>query len=238
MLVKKCCICGEYFPALPKAYIFTCSNPICLDSFKRKFKTIKKTRFIEANYFDLFETNFPLNTSEYEHVCRICGARLVNLKGKYVSSYRFCKVHRVDMLYLGNFNAIADQQLVENAKQHETEIMGLLTKHHLETYDLSIFYSVCEQCGEICRRTANWSFLDDPIKRTFLSQLSSSEVHHKLPVANLMISEIKLIFDASNLIVLCKKCHVKTRKKVKTVKEQTRYKPLTSFILKKPYKKV
>jgi 5-methylcytosine-specific restriction endonuclease McrA len=234
MYVKQCCICGEYFAANPKAYIFTCTNPACREAFKHKFKSIKQTRFIEARYFDLFDTNYPLNPSEYERVCRICGARLTNNKGKYVQTYRFCKIHRDDMLYLGNFNAIADQKLVENAKQHETQIMALLTQHHLEVFDLSIFYSVCEQCGEICRKNANWSYLDDSMKRDFLDQLSAAEVHHKLPVANITIAEISLIFDPSNLIVLCKKCHVKTRKKVKIIQEQTRYKSLTSFFSKKP----
>lgn len=92
MLVKKCRFCGKFFELEGKPPNFI---DICKECLKNKYNrwmfvdTIKKTRYIGAEMFDLWDTEFKTKYG-FERVCRYCGRRLLRKDGTYSPYKRYC----------------------------------------------------------------------------------------------------------------------------------------------------
>ena len=153
---------------------------------------IKKSRNISADFFDIWDNEFPTERSIYkmERVCRVCGSRLLNKDGKYSSKRRHCSDH-ANWYNFGEYywNAVRDQFLDHNQGLHAVEILLTLVDRLYDGVKVPssqvMSFAKCELCGDI----------------------ALCEIHHKIPVHTLDPTNIKLIWDTNNLICLCRKCH-------------------------------
>lgn len=185
MILKKCKHCGSFFPAKLHTLFTHCKKKGCQKRFKGKLAKVKHTRVIAIDWFDVYDSTYPLENGEYERVCRYCGARLLGKKQNYLKHRRWCSKHSKMMKILDVYwNVTRDQYLWE---RHQSDIV--------KYSNLPLGSIACEICGK-------YVSIKDEIGK-------SIEVHHKRPVHTLPLNVkgIMQIWDFKNLIALCHECH-------------------------------
>lgn len=232
VILKKCFNCKEYFPSKLKDYVPYC--PKCLPHREEyMIGHFKSTRNIPIFYFDVFDSDYPLDYGGYERVCRICGSRLLKKDGKYNWRRRHCKKHAgiYSPLYIYVWDATRSSFLSDNIEKNWIRIILTGMDQGIEKiiwsykgYDdnqperIYCSYNICEKCGKLTR---------------------APEVHHRIPVHTLTKDNFKLIWDKSNLMCLCHKCHRGMDHKLKWTKEEkekifqrkySKYKKLDEFL--------
>ena len=182
----------------------------------------KKTRDIPLSHFDIFDTDYPIKKhywESYERVCRICGSRLLQKNGTYNRQRRYCKKHIGNHYYEYNWNAVRYSFINKFIRKHRIYItMRMLDEIHYSKWNSQYLY--CEKCHEILH-------------------ISAIEVHHKIPVHVLTVNNYLLIWDLSNLQILCKKCHNNTDHLLKQTDEEKKLKKAQLLEYKyRKYKKI
>jgi hypothetical protein len=193
---------------------------------------IKSSRNILAEYFDVFDTDYPLEnySHKYERVCRVCGVRLLKKDGKYSWQKRQCKKHAGDYAAILKYNwsYIRNEIIEDNIEKNWIAIILTGMDQGIDVVirsygDQNVYcnYSMCEKCGSLTR---------------------TPEVHHITPVHTLTKKNLFLIWDKSNLICLCHTCHTKinhhfqrrpktpAEKHERWIKEKFRNKKIEDFL--------
>lgn len=215
-IIKRCYErgCIENFPAKPNS--FTPEDIFCekhQDKWEWLIKRAVNSRHVNVNVYDVWDedrpidskggTN-PMNIYGYERVCRICGGPLLTKKGKYFHTRRYCK----DCDYF----------------MHECLNWGSVRAHYVNNMICSLIIrrGTCTLMDGIERKSRHKHYV--PLCELCFKPTHNIEVHHKIPVHTLDISNYKLVWDIENLIGLCHDCHRKQdhqlgrRKEIVTVK--------------------
>lgn len=184
---------------------------------ENRTKLIQKfihSRFIPIEQFDVWDGQYQHEHLyyKYERVCRICGKRLIDSKGKYNGHKRYCnsKTCHASIIYK-SWNDIKFTFLHALKQRNEATHCLLYLDQISEERDFlkNVHYIRNYICCENCRKLVR-----------------NIEIHHKVPVCTLDESNYYLIWEESNLIALCHECHAKAeshnlfRKKSKEEKRQ------------------
>lgn len=205
MIFKKCLTCGIHFPSVLRTWKSRC--PEHEADLERDMNRIKDRRFIPPDWFDVYDEH-------YEHLCRACGARLLNKKGEHSNTMRWCKRNDPEHQQWRKesdcgFNTERFQYTLNLAMRQFNVIYSKNVsffqddaRYKIHEYDQgkiaaigNNFLVMCEKCGGLAE--AGVSYFG----------LRSAHVHHKKPIHQLQMNEIYLIFDHSNFICLCTACH-------------------------------
>lgn len=230
-LHKKCLNyhCHDYFPAKPLEFKFFCDKEKCQESSFYRMVSIKKSRHIPTNYFDIYDLDRSIKYNgkivSYERVCRVCGAPLLNKDGKYSIHKRYCNEHNGSELWAKyNWGIVAKDyawDVADKNKELIKEKLGLLNDKEKER--VSNHGTVCENCSKICLvYDTSWNR-----KR----KLGVINIHHKTPVHTLDKDNLHLIWEWDNLIALCEDCHKQQDHQLKTkVDPYIHFRKITEFL--------
>lgn len=226
---RKCRHCHEFFPVEPMELKFFCDKPECRDYMDNyHFYTIKSQRCISLNYFDIFDFDRPRTINDngeiidYERVCRVCGALLANKDGKYSVHRRYCGEHNGYELWSKyNWGEVRYKYTREVRDNNIDEINKKRKAQNIE--EEARLFTICELCGDLVYIWEGHSWNNH---RNIISLVN---IHHKLPVHKIVMSNIHLIWDYSNLIALCKPCHNKQDHFLKKTKKAKKYRMITSY---------
>lgn len=205
--------CHEFFPSTINNWKCHCEKESCKKAFQTIVMRIKKSRNMNAEYFDVYDDQYPINYGKfktYERVCRVCGKRLLNKDGKYMQMRRYCSDHNGNIgRLLYNWNSVQYRALRHNREEIENKDMIESWKRNFDLENKLHFhqFNVCDNCGCLCRSDGYWQMNKEYAK------LPGCEVHHIKPVYTLTEDNLNLIFDLTNLQVLCLDCHNLTKKR-------------------------
>ena len=210
-IVKLCLTCKKWFPSSVGSWVNYC--PVCLTKKvrARMIERIKHQRAITFDWFGVWDTHRPLKNTKkfpngnYERVCQQCGKRLISKKTKkYHGSMRFCGKPCTGTKLWNRFNWSAARKR-KMKQNYRPKNRG----HH------------CEICNKI---SPYGLYSDNSI--TF-------PVHHRIPVHTLGWHNILLIWELSNLMVLCTLCHNKQDHRLKKSQKpgkRHQFKDLTGYL--------
>jgi len=245
-LQKKCLRyhCHEYFPAKPLEFKFFCDKTECQEYFNQyHFYSIKSSRHIPANYFDLYDLDRPIEHNDkiigYERACRICGAPLLKKDGKYSHHKRYCNEHNGDTLWAQYNWGYVSKNYARKVSEQNKEIISKQFIERLQNHTIKAYYNenperikrdlrnltICEECKKIC------SIYTDYWRSYSLLNLDVVNIHHILPVHKITTENLHLIWDYSNLKALCEDCHHNQDHQLKTkIDAYINFKKITDFI--------
>lgn len=216
LILKFCRLC--FREGKKELYPGELGDPINLCPYHRTKENIRdiirifiRTRSISIDHFDVWDSNYPIKDFyRYERVCRVCGKRLLKKNGKYshfLRQHPKCNIFK----YNNNWESTRFNLLLDQRKKHECLInLTALDSYYKDSierwyvlkdnYQLS-YLNYCECCNKV---------------------ISNPEVHHIQPVCTLNESNYNLIWEESNLMILCHECHAKadSHKKIHSKKIQ------------------
>ncbi len=181
---------------------FVCDKKKCHEYFtKWHIDSIKRSRHLSTSYFNLYDLDRPRtyhhktgDVIDYELVCRICGAPLRNKDGKYSVHRRYCSNCDKDALWRKyNWGATKGDYACKVQEEQRDQIESTKEVYPERIQDYLI---LCEICKVPCT-----------IYQYCIPILQVINIHHKIPVHTLDLENLHLIWDFSNLIALCPKCH-------------------------------
>lgn len=242
MILKECSshYCEKKYPGKLKDPINLCPEHNTNENRDKLIQKFKKLRYIPIDNFDVWDDQYKHKWYKIERVCRICGSRLLS-KGKYNNNKRYCspKTCKGDEVWF-SFNSSKWKKMDENQEKYQVtirlqfleifhEILESYLKYHemkgsfFSGYD-KLFekkvndYVCCGRCGKLLEK---WKH--------------EIEVHHVEPVSILDESNFWLIWELSNLVVLCHECHKKAPEHAKfrpekKEKPKIKYRSLLEFI--------
>lgn len=198
VIFKSCKICRRHYPADVGTWFALCPEH-SKSGLSWIISHIKRIRFIAPALFDVYRYYPPRkgNTApELRHACRICGGYLLTKKGHLSSVMRVCQDCHTKPIPLDDY-AIS---WAETRWRYVDDRMVILTDRDERGRDVRMEYTYCEDCGDVLVHSAGWNshHRNDVV-----------EVHHKRPVHVLTFDDIHMIWDESNLVLLCKQCHLK-----------------------------
>jgi len=218
--------CGDYFPAEPLELKFYCEKNECQKRLYYKIEYIKRTRFCSSDFFDIYDLDRPISYG-FERVCRICGTPLLKKDGTYSYHRRYCGEHYGYELWAKyNWGEVSKNYAYEIRDKNRKTIF--LKTRNLELKKRYIKnLTVCEKCGELCQIKDYWD-------RLSLKTHDVINIHHIIPVHTLTIENLHLIWDKSNLIALCPKCHHNQDHQLKKIRkiEKINFRSIMDYIRK------
>jgi len=198
-LNKKCLICGDYFPAEPLELKFYCEKNECQKRLDYKVNQIKRVRSCSSDLFDIYDLDRPTNYG-FERVCRICGSPLLKKDGTYSYHRRYCGEHNGYGLWTKyNWSEVSKKYAIEIRDKNKELIIQKTRNLKLKDRYINNL-TICEKCGELCQINDYWD-------RLSLKSHDVINIHHIIPVHTLTIENLYLIWEKTNLIALCPKCH-------------------------------
>lgn len=221
-----CQKCHGFFPVKPMELEFFCDKPECQEySNTYNFWRIKSQRCISMSYFDIWDLDRPYNITEngeildYERVCRVCGMPMSNKDGKYSVHRRYCQNHNGYELWVKyNWGEVSKKYALKVAEDNKELIKKLNTTEYSNV-------TVCEICKKLCLIWETyWS------KRETGLEVKVCNIHHIYPVHKITMENLYLIWDYSNLKVLCQECHHKQNHFLKRKDIGIKYKEITAYL--------
>ena len=226
MIVKRCrcwtgsVVCNEWFESKVGSHIDYCPKHFTEKEKYNRIQRIKHQRYISLESLDIYDTQYPLigKRYPYEMVCRLCGARLLyKNKNKHSPGKRYCG------------HPCKGEDLYDKFSW-DTKRWRVISKRG----------SICEICGFKNDKINPYAYFGDPSDYDNWERKNhrSFHVHHIVPVHTLTWDNLNLIWEDSNLLVLCDKCHHKQdhqlkRKRKGRIMKDPNYKPLEFFLKKK-----
>jgi 5-methylcytosine-specific restriction endonuclease McrA len=206
LIVKLCKSCGNYFKSELLNHKPYCHSEKCQKVWNLVLKQIIHKRYITANFFDVYDDDFPIHLKNgdfyrYERVCRYCGARLLKKNGKHSYMRRQCKDHSslfINAEFTWSYISSLYKHLLR-VRNQTLIICKLIDEKGFNSLHNSLNITICELCNDLC---------------------SLSEVHHKKPVHRTNPNDYLLIWDLDNLINLCLKCHNKQDHQLRRSEEE------------------
>jgi len=234
-LQKKCRKCHQFFSAKPMELKFFCDKPECQEySNTYNFWTIKSNRCINMEYFDIWDLDRPYTETKagkiltYERVCRQCGAPLFNKDGKYSVHRRYCQEHTGYELFVKYNWGEVSKKYAKKVREDNIDKINEIRKYN-DIKEESKIFTLCEECGILCYIYEPYIYFKNKTKTGKLIYVAN--IHHIYPVHKIVMKNIHLIWDFSNLKALCQECHHKQNhylKKIKTKKQN--FLSISSFL--------
>ena len=178
--------------------------------------------------FDIYDLDRPTSYG-FERVCRICGVPLLKKDGTYSYHRRYCGKHYGGELWSKyNWSEVSKEYAREVKKKNRKTIFQK-TRNFKEKKRYIKNLTICEKCGELCQIT------DYYWDRHFNRPHDVINIHHIIPVHTLTIENLYLIWEKSNLIALCPKCHNDQDHQLKKIRkiEKINFRSIMEFIKEK-----